>query len=197
MTHPPETEAELLRGWPFTDHLPLRIGAVEGIPWAIARGGPDGMSMINGYARIPWEGHPWTGCTDYNELDVEVHGGLTYGPLPERDMQKTIDELEKMTAGTDHPFVGPDHDIAVRPAITFADVGGWIGFDTGHAWDYWSDEELAKWGLTPTKYPWSTDIRKLYNDGHDVIWTGERVIHEAKKLAYRIALAGRENRGRN
>lgn len=174
--------------------MPLRIGDVYGIPWAIAEGGPEIAPIINGYARIPWEGHPWTGCTDYEELPVEVHGGLTYGPTPERDLQKTIDELENITTGTDHPFRSNlDHDIAVRPAVTFADVGGWIGFDTAHAWDYWSEEELARYGVKenlslPASY------RALFRTPRkdSIYWTGQKVMAEARKLAMQILAAQQE-----
>lgn len=31
---------------------------------------------VNGYVRVP-DGHPWFGL-DYDDIDVEVHGGLTF-----------------------------------------------------------------------------------------------------------------------
>lgn len=42
--------------------------------WCAVNEGPFGA--LNGYVRLP-EGHPWIG-QDYRELEVDVHGGLTF-----------------------------------------------------------------------------------------------------------------------
>lgn len=64
----------------------------------------------NGYVLIP-EGHPLHGKR-YNDIEVGVHGGLTFSELVDEEMIKNWDEL------------------------TEADKGMWmIGFDTAHAWD--------------------------------------------------------------
>lgn len=49
-------------------------GVEDGIEWATVRAPLWGA--VNGYVRVP-EGHPWHGL-DYDDIDVEVHGGLTY-----------------------------------------------------------------------------------------------------------------------
>ena len=71
------------------------------------------MSAINGYVKIPAD-HPWREFEGYDDLPVTVHGGLTFGPR----------------AAYGNPFSGRE-----EPAITWADTGGWVGFDTLHAWD--------------------------------------------------------------
>jgi len=53
---------------------PIRSGIEAGIEWAIVRAPLYGA--INGYAKLP-EGHQWLG-KDYDDIDVDVHGGLTY-----------------------------------------------------------------------------------------------------------------------
>ena len=50
-------------------------GTEDGIQWATCRAPLYGA--INGYVRIP-DGHPWAGL-DYDDIDVKVHGGLTFG----------------------------------------------------------------------------------------------------------------------
>lgn len=177
---------ELIRGWPFTERMPLRIGEVDHIAWAIAEGGPDTNPTINGYARIPWEGHPWSGCTDYDTLEVRVHGGLTYGPHPPKDMQALVESLEAATAGTDHPFTFSGRTLPTYPGVTFKECGGWIGFDTGHAGDYWSDEELALWNIRAAP---GYRLPAIFEPGRH--WTGRAVIAEARRLAAQIAEAGR------
>jgi hypothetical protein len=54
---------------------PVTSGITEGIHWEI-RLSPL-KSCGNGYVIVP-ESHPWFG-KDYDEIEVEIHGGLTYG----------------------------------------------------------------------------------------------------------------------
>lgn len=49
-------------------------GVEDGIRWTTCRAPLYGA--VNGYVKLP-EGHPWLG-QDYDNIDVEVHGGLTY-----------------------------------------------------------------------------------------------------------------------
>lgn len=49
-------------------------GVEDGIAWATCEAPVYGA--VNGYVQIP-EGHPWSGL-DYDDIDVRVHGGLTY-----------------------------------------------------------------------------------------------------------------------
>lgn len=69
----------------------------------------------NGYVLIP-EGHPAHG-KHYDDIDVDVHGGLTFGRLVD------------------------DHMIKQWPELKEEDKGGWlVGFDTAHY-----DDSLARW----------------------------------------------------
>lgn len=52
----------------------IQSGVEDGITWAVCRAPLYGAA--NGYAQIP-EDHPWHGL-DYDEIDVDVHGGLTF-----------------------------------------------------------------------------------------------------------------------
>ena len=64
----------------------------------------------NGYVLIP-EGHPLHGV-EYDEIHVDVHGGLTYSNLVDDEMLEYWDELS------------PE------------DKGSWcVGFDTAHSGD--------------------------------------------------------------
>lgn len=53
----------------------IESGVENGIEWETRRAPLYGA--VNGYAHIP-VGHPWHGL-DYDEIDVRVHGGLTFG----------------------------------------------------------------------------------------------------------------------
>ena len=65
----------------------------------------------NGYLVIDDKNHPWYG-KHYSDIDIDVHGGLTYSELVESDSLQCFDE------------------------IISDDVGSWmIGFDTCHYGD--------------------------------------------------------------
>ncbi|MGW8936016.1 hypothetical protein [Gordonia terrae] len=49
-------------------------GVESGIVWATCQAPCYGA--VNGYVKVP-DGHPWYGL-DYEMIDVEVHGGLTF-----------------------------------------------------------------------------------------------------------------------
>ena len=53
-------------------------GVEAGIQWVTCEAPLYGA--VNGYVKIP-EGHHWHGL-DYDEIYVDVHGGLTYGGGP-------------------------------------------------------------------------------------------------------------------
>jgi hypothetical protein len=66
-----ETE---LPEWPF-DNM-VEHGTEEGIIWALAAA--PRAPAVNGYVYLP-EGHPWRDVKEPMwDLDVEVHGGITY-----------------------------------------------------------------------------------------------------------------------
>lgn len=78
----------------------LATGKHLGFEWAVAH---NGMGYRCGYVRVPL-GHPWHGKS-YNDLDVDVHGGLSF-------------------AEPDEPCDGPG-----------TDADWWLGFDCAHAFD--------------------------------------------------------------
>ncbi len=55
----------------------LDHGSVNGVHWATAKAPLYGA--VNGYVLIP-EVHIWHGL-DYDDIPVDVHGGLTYGSV--------------------------------------------------------------------------------------------------------------------
>ena len=61
----------------------------------------------NGYVIVP-KGHKAHGI-EYDELEIDVHGGLTYS--------------QEIT----------EHQLEMFPSLDESDIGGWIvGFDTAH-----------------------------------------------------------------
>jgi hypothetical protein len=78
----------------------LAKGEHLGFQWVVVH---NGMGYRCGYVRVPL-GHPWHG-KDYNDLNVEVHGGVSF-------------------AEADVPCDAPG-----------ADTDWWIGFDCAHAFD--------------------------------------------------------------
>ncbi len=89
-----------------------------------------------GYVGIP-EGHPWHG-KPYDELDVEVHGGLTYA-----------DSCQE----------GPeDATICHIPAPGEPEPLWWVGFDCHHAWDIGPAMEARgrDHGMSPIRIPGSS-----------------------------------------
>jgi hypothetical protein len=53
-----------------------------GIRWVITYNDIRGFEACNGYCQLP-EGSPWLRL-HYDDIPVEVHGGLTYGPDEKR-----------------------------------------------------------------------------------------------------------------
>ena len=75
----------------------------------------------NGYLVIDDKTHPWFG-KEFDEIDIEVHGGLTFS-------REVTEEL-----------------ISLYKELTSEDIGSWIiGFDTAHlydTYDQWPDKEV-------------------------------------------------------
>lgn len=92
---------------PFAEKAPYATGVEDGIAWAVVAGP---IAGLNGYARIPDEGHRWSEKVPrvpnmecgYFESEaaalLNVHGGITYDGHP------------------------------------------WLGFDTVHSGDVWAEE---------------------------------------------------------
>lgn len=74
-----------------------------------------------------------------------------------------------------HPWHGLDYDDIEADApggLTYS-TGGWIGFDTLHAWDAWPGS------------PFNTDP----SDAYLTHWTPQMVADEARELARKVAEA--------
>jgi hypothetical protein len=81
-------------------HRVLATGTHKGFQWTVVH---NDSQIRCGYVRIP-KGHPWHG-KDYNDLNCDVHGGLTF-------------------AEADMPCDEPGDDDA-----------WWVGFDCAHGFD--------------------------------------------------------------
>ena len=84
----------------------VESGVRGDFPYAIHTN--DRMGFLLGYVGVP-NGHPWDG-KDYDEIDADVHGGLTFASRPN------------------------ERDEGVYPA-DFEGVAWWVGFDCGHVGD--------------------------------------------------------------
>jgi hypothetical protein len=157
--------------WFHSAHPPLRTWPCDGILCAIGNGGGP---ALDGFVRVP-EGHPWRRFTDYRDIPVVVHGGLTHGPRP--------------------PRRGPARPPAVAgspPAATWHDTLGWIGFSTDHAGDLWSDAELTASGIV--RHEAFDELRRLQRMSHQAApeglrttWTLARLIAGIEQLAGQVA----------
>jgi hypothetical protein len=112
------------------------------------------LGMFNGYVRLP-EGHPGREGT-YDDIDVEVHCGLTFGP----------------------------------------DDDGWVGFDTGHAGDYWAPDDLIgildeaslrHFGAGGIAGHMRTQLRRFGPDPMERQWTIGALRAEVERLAEQLA----------
>lgn len=95
-----------------------------------------------GYVGLP-VGHPWREGS-YDDFDVDVHGGLTYGPSPCEEAPND--------AGICHVVENPEED----------DVR-WIGFDCNHSGDL-APGMLAherKHDFPPISSPWPESYKTI------------------------------------
>lgn len=90
------------------------VDAATGLPCLAKRNPRQGFWC--GYVGVH-RGHPWYGL-GYNDVDVEVHGGLTYADAYDDDVERPIEER-----------------ICHIPAPGEPDDVWWFGFDCGHAFD--------------------------------------------------------------
>lgn len=80
-----------------------------------------------------------------------------------------------------HPWHALDNaevlsEVIVHGGITGGQPGGWIGFDTGHAWDYWP--EL----IAPIRRAVEVSPQRLE-------WTVSMVAAECRQLAWQARMA--------
>lgn len=114
-----------------------------------------------------------------------MHGYVRL-PEPFRDGRK-------ITADEDIPF----DRIEVHGGLTWGmDDGGWVGFDTGHAWDVWGDPDVPE--SDSEKALRAAGLRPLHaiaygNPEWMVVWTREKLRDEVDNLAAQLALWCREN----
>jgi len=169
---------------PFGDDARLyATGEHEGIRWAVYYRDAPGFEGFNGYAQLP-AGHPWLAIGDYDNLPVQVHGGLTYGPKPKRvTMDFTDEEIAQWEAEGGTPFPRQ----LLRQHHEAVDTDGWIGFDTAHAGDLWEHQELASLGREP-----NFKFRHLLppppkEDPWTTVWTMQRLEQEVRSLCSQIS----------
>ena len=111
----------------------------------------------------------------------------------------------QLPAGSPHR--AGDHDdihLLVHGGLTYGpDESGWIGFDTGHAFDVWRREEILKvkrfmadrpeawkgwlkrWDCLSERLTAPFDNARYKND--NIIWTYERLKIETTDLAVQVA----------
>lgn len=84
-------------------------------------------------------------------------------------------------------------EVSVHGGITFGPhVTGWIGFDTSHAWDRWSEEELVKAGASDEMLERSLQYRRITEDTSrrpdpwDIDWTADKLVAEVEDLARQV-----------
>lgn len=145
--------------WPLANP-PAQLWEHAGIRCAIALG----YAAWNGYVQLP-RGHRWR-LLDVGEVPADAHGGLTFG----QRRAIVVDGVER------------------APQVTPEQTGGWVGFDTTHAWDYWPTEELPE--LTGE----AALTRRMLNDltsgmryGYRVTWSLARLRFEVEALAEQVA----------
>lgn len=149
--------------WPEMLPDPERMWEHEGICCAIVK---NHAGSWNGYCCIP-EGHPWRAYTNHDDIPLDVHGGITFGPYHVPEMEFEMDgEVRKFEART----------------TTWEDVQYWIGFDTIHGFDLY---ETAEGKIL--------DIRSITREnllgGMRSKWKKEEVIAETERMAAQIAQA--------
>jgi hypothetical protein len=150
--------------WCDSAHPPLRMWTHGGIVCAI---GDWGGCALDGFANVP-ESHPWHRFTDYRDIPVVVHGGLTHGPHP------------------------PQGVAAPLPAEPWDPTAGWIGFSTDHAGDLWPEAELAAIGIG--RHETFDELRHLQRKINQATpeslwttWTLAELVAEDEHLAEQVA----------
>jgi hypothetical protein len=88
------------------------VDEATGLDCLIVRGG---FGSWCGYVGLP-PGHPWREA-DRDALEIDVHGGITYGPSP------CMEDAPEGHGICHVPYPGRPADVA------------WLGFDCGHAFD--------------------------------------------------------------
>jgi hypothetical protein len=114
---------------------------------------------------------------------------------PDRRMAETADEVDQAMDKAQDPFPwGRGHrhiPVEVHGGLVDGpDEDGWIGFDTGHALDYWADEDLAPHLRKDDRIAAHMIGVRLQRDGLGTRWTKERLRSEVNRLAEQLAARG-------
>lgn len=134
---------------------------VEGdFPCAITKS--EALGTLCGYIGVP-KCHPWYG-QQYSDLNVDVHGGLTYGDHGTVGHPLTVAYLEKRSAEAPllnfyQRLLDAERDNAGKPRdyphASDLDIW-WFGFDCAHLWDLTPGPDNPKPG-TEHLYPLSSE----------------------------------------
>lgn len=108
-----------------------------------------------GYVGVP-EGHPLHG-KDYDDVNVDVHGGLTFANSCAEDGDESLDICHK-TAGQDRVW--------------------WLGFDCAHYLDV-----IPGWATRSVERSWENDPEMSYKNFAYVTNEVESLARQLKSLA--------------
>jgi hypothetical protein len=137
------------------DYL-LAKGVHSGYEWEVTS---NNLGYRCGYVRVP-PGHPWHG-KDYDSIDAEVHGGLTFAE-PDEHCGKG----------------GPDD-------------AWWVGFDAAHAGDAPDPslpgaDSVMRHGIAPATLD---QFAEMYDRGYrDVVRSTEYMVAQCRRLAEQAAV---------
>jgi hypothetical protein len=84
----------------------LEEGEIDGFEYAITN---NGMGYRCGYIRVE-PGHPWHG-KGYDDIDAEVHGGLTFSQADKPCKKEGLDTAWWVGFDCGHAFDGRDYDL--------------------------------------------------------------------------------------
>lgn len=174
----------------FGGKPPIRLWVAHGLHCAVYWG----YCSFNGYIQLP-PGHVDREFAEaYNEVKRE---DFETNPDPHRIIDR---------------FIPSGYDVVDVPAhggLTYGpDDQGWVGFDTGHAWDDWPDEEIEKWlrpvdeeqwfafremqlVVGPDSWPPGRLTRRYSPDLSAQPWSMELLIAETEAVAERLAAMAR------
>lgn len=107
---------------------------------------------------------------DYDEVDVDVHGGLTY---------------------SNHCQDGPEEEVVCHVPDDGDDDVWWLGFDCGHTWDvqpgmqaFHRQLEAEEIAQGRSGYPWTSLIEHPHETYKDVAYAREEVRRLASQLRW-------------
>ncbi len=122
---------------------------------------------LDGFVRLP-PGHPDRKLAELADA-IDEAAELNPSPFPlERGHQHIAVDVH---GGLTH---GPDSD-------------GWVGFDTGHALDYWNDDDLQAHLRKDDRIAAHMIGWRLERDGLGTRWTIQQLRDEVNRLAEQLA----------